>query len=421
MGTMGLWTVFPSPGGAAPSHGPLELGKQELRWHRTCPCTALLSHSAPQTLRVPPSLIPEWAVDAFQALKCAFCLFCVPWTTDASGARFPRVPGSPPVLIRTRLLLGRALGLLCSSFGLHGGGDSRSWDKGTVTSMARAPSPLYGTGQARGQQLQEHGQDLECFWENAGAGRTCPIPAGDTDTEGTCCFGPTGRAGPSSPAALPEGAPGSFLVLVNKSLLTPEAASTQPPVPMSSSTGCTGPAVVSVPFPRDQGEFFGGLGVFLLLLRKCAICQPAPLPATSLHSWNFPRVTQLQLGQGCCCRFPPSQGIGKMEKGEKSLGCLKSSCKCFSLLLLSAKTGLPVWHEPSPCPFPKHPKTTAPAPCFGGCRDFPPGGTWSILPVDPWAKPYPNPTISMSLSSGFWLVWGVRARTVQWGRGDTPH
>lgn len=131
---------------------------------------------SPQTLAVPLSLIPARAVDTFQALKCAFCLFCVPWTADASGARFPRVPGSPPALIHALLLPGRALGLLSSSFELHGGGDSRCWDKGTVTSMARAPSALYGTGQAGSQQLQEHGQDLECFWENAGAGRTCPIP-----------------------------------------------------------------------------------------------------------------------------------------------------------------------------------------------------------------------------------------------------
>lgn len=87
-------------------------------------CTAVLSHSAPQTLGVPLSPIPAQAVDTSQALKCAFCLFCVPWTADASGARFPRVPGSPPALTRTCLLPGRALALLCSSFGLPGGGDS---------------------------------------------------------------------------------------------------------------------------------------------------------------------------------------------------------------------------------------------------------------------------------------------------------
>lgn len=178
MGTMGPWTVFPSPGGAASSHAPFELGKRQHRWHGTCPCTALLSHSAPQTSGVPPSLIPARAVDAFQPLQCAFCLFCVPWTADASGARFSRVPGSPPADPHPPPpgQGNGALDLLHSSFGLHGGGDSHSWDKGAVTSMAHAPSPLYGTGQARGQQLQEHGQDLECFWESAGAGRTCPVP-----------------------------------------------------------------------------------------------------------------------------------------------------------------------------------------------------------------------------------------------------
>lgn len=100
-----------------------------------------------------------------------------------------------------------------------------------------------------------------------------------------------------------------------------------------------------------------------------------------------------------------------MEEGDKSLGCLKSSWKCFSHLLLSAKTGLPLWQSMSPVPalLPPTPKApAAPAPCFGGCRDFPPGGTCSIFPVDPWAKPYPNPTICTSLSPGFWLVWGVR-------------
>lgn len=255
MGAMGPCTVFPSPGGAVSFLAPFELGKQEHRWHRTCPSTALQSHSALQTLGVPLSLIPARAVDAFQALKCAFCLFCVPWAADASGARFPRVPGSPPALICTRLLLGRALGLLCSSFGLHGGGDSRSWDKGTVTSIARAPSPLYGTGQARGQQLQEHGQDLECFWENAGAGRTRPIPGGDTDTEGTCCSGPMVRADPSSPAALPgEGALGSFLVLVKKSLLTPEAARTQPPAP-TAAQGVQALLWFPCPFQGSRGDF----------------------------------------------------------------------------------------------------------------------------------------------------------------------
>lgn len=190
--------------------------------------------------------------------------------------------------------------------------------------MARAPSPLYGTGQARGQQLQEHGQDLECFWENAGAGRTCPIPTSDTDTEGTCCSSPTGTAGPSSPTALPgEGAPGSFLVLVNKSLLTPAAAGTRPPAPMSFSTGCTGPAVVSVPFPKEQGEFFGGLGVFLLLLRNAqhaSLHLFVPHPCTLGASPERPSCS----GSGLLLQiFFPFPGNWEDGGGRKEPGVFK--------------------------------------------------------------------------------------------------
>lgn len=399
-GAMG--TVLPSPGGAAAFHAPLELSKQEHGWYRTCPCTALLSHSAPQTLGVPLSLIPARAVDAFQALQCAFVCSVFPGQLMPLGPDSPGSLAAPPALICTRLLPGRALALLRSSFGLQGGGDSRSWDKGTVTSMARAPCPLYGMGQARGQQLQEHGQDLECFWESAGAGRTCPIPAGDTDTEGTCCSGPTGTAGPSSPAALPgEGAPGSFLVLVNKSLLIPEAAG-------NCCIGCAllqhgvyRPCCGFSALSKGAGGIFWWFGSFSAPSKK--MCN-VPACTSSCHIPALPGLPQSDpaaVVRAAPADSPPSQGIGRMEKGEKSLGCLKSSWKCFSHLLLSAKTGLPLWHSISPLPalLPRHPKTTAPtapAPLFGGCRDFPQGeeedrgstGTrtsTALSPCVPWA------------------------------------
>lgn len=90
---------------------------------------------------------------------------------------------------------------------------------------------------------------------------------------------------------------------------------------------------------------------------------------------ELPQSDSAAVGQGCCCRYPPSQGIGRMEEGEKSLGCLKSSCKCFSHLLLSAKTGLPLWHSMSPLPAllpdtPNHSSCSS-CPLFWGLQGFP--------------------------------------------------
>ena len=122
-----------------------------------CPHAWLPPNLAALWPPAPPSLVPERAAGSFPDSPFG----AAPWPRAA--ARLP--PGRE-----------RGCGfapLWFWALGLRGGGDSRCWDEGTVTSTARAPLCLVRRGQASGQRLPgpcwEPGWTRQ-IWEGIGVG-----------------------------------------------------------------------------------------------------------------------------------------------------------------------------------------------------------------------------------------------------------
>lgn len=103
---------------------------------------------------------------------------------------------------------------------------------------------------------------------------------------------------------------------------TQEAAGTQPVAPSVFQHG--GARALRCGFNAlfkqqgSRGNFFSGLGLFLLLLGNCNVPASTSPPTVSPGSWGHPTVTQLQRVRSAPAAFTPSRGIWRMKRGEKS-------------------------------------------------------------------------------------------------------